>query len=264
MKAVKSIVIFGLVAYVGFIGLLYVVQRGLMYPGEGARTTPAAAGLAQAAEEILATADGEKVIVWHVPPGGERPVVLYFHGNGGALRHRAQRFAALTADGTGLVALSYRGYGGSSGSPSEEGLLNDARAAYAFAAERYSSARIVAWGESLGTGVAVAIAGEKEMAKVVLEAPYTSTVDIAAAVYPIVPVRYLMKDQFRSDERIARVQVPVLVLHGDRDTIIPIEFGRRLFALIPGIKRFALLPGGAHEGLDAHGALAEVKKFIAE
>jgi hypothetical protein len=89
-------------------------------------------------------------------------------------------------------------------------------------------------------------------------------VDIAAAVYPIVPVRYLMKDQFRSDERIARVQVPVLVLHGDRDTIIPIEFGRRLFALIPGIKRFALLPGGAHEGLDAHGALAEVKKFIAE
>jgi hypothetical protein len=225
---------------------------------------PAAAGLAQAAEEILTTADGEKVIVWHVPPKGERPVVLYFHGNGGALRHRAKRFASLAADGIGLVALSYRGYGGSSGSPSEEGILNDARAAYAFATERYPSGRIVAWGESLGTGVAVAIAAEQDLAKVVLEAPYTSTADIAAAVYPIVPVRYLMKDQFRSDERIVRVKEPVLVLHGDRDTIIPIEFGQRLFALVPGVKRFALFPGGAHEGLDAHGALIEAKKFIAE
>jgi hypothetical protein len=102
------------------------------------------------------------------------------------------------------------------------------------------------------------------LAKVVLEAPYTSTADIAAAVYPIVPVRYLMKDQFRSDQRIARVKEPVLVLHGDRDTIIPIEFGQRLFALVPGVKRFALFPGGAHEGLDARGALIEAKKFIAE
>lgn len=260
----KSIVIFAVVAYLGFVGLLYLAQRGLMYPGEGVRTMPAAAGLAQAAEEILTTADGEKVIVWHVPPKGERPVVLYFHGNGGALRHRVKRFASLAADGIGLVALSYRGYGGSSGSPTEEGILNDARAAYAFATERYPSGRIVAWGESLGTGVAVAIAAEQDLAKVVLEAPYTSTADIAAAVYPIVPVRYLMKDQFRSDQRIARVKEPVLVLHGDRDTIIPIEFGQRLFALVPGVKRFALFPGGAHEGLDARGALIEAKKFIAE
>jgi fermentation-respiration switch protein FrsA (DUF1100 family) len=264
MKAMKSIVICAVVAYVGFVGLLYLAQRGLMYPGEGVRTMPAAAGFAQAAEEMLTTADGEKVIVWHVPPKGEGPVVLYFHGNGGALRHRVKRFASLAADGIGLVALSYRGYGGSSGSPTEEGILNDARAAYAFATERYPSGRIVAWGESLGTGVAVAIAAEHDLAKVVLEAPYTSTADIAAAVYPIVPVRYLMKDQFRSDERIARVKEPVLVLHGDRDTIIPIEFGQRLFALVPGVKRFALFPGGAHEGLDAHGALIEAKKFIAE
>jgi fermentation-respiration switch protein FrsA (DUF1100 family) len=235
-----------------------------MSPGEAVRTTPAAAGLASAAEEFLPTVDGEKVIVWHVAPQGDRPVVLYFHGNGGALRHRARRFAALAADGFGLVALSYRGYGGSSGSPSEQGLLNDARAAYAFAAERYATARIVAWGESLGTGVAVVIAGEKDLAKVVLEAPYTSTADIAASVYPIVPVRYLMKDQFRSDERIAQVKEPVLVLHGDRDRVIPIEYGRRLFELVSSPKRFVLLPGAGHEGLDEFGVLAEVKKFIAE
>jgi fermentation-respiration switch protein FrsA (DUF1100 family) len=264
MKLLKSVLLVALLGYLGFVGLLYLMQRALLYPGDPNRTTPAAAGVGHAVEEFLTTADGEKVIAWHVPPKDERPVILYFHGNGGALRHRAERFLALTADGIGLVALSYRGYGGSSGRPTEQGLLHDARAAYEFARIRYPASRLVAWGESLGTGVAVAIAGEKEFSKVVLEAPYTSTVEIAAALYPIVPVRYLMHDQFRSDERIALVTEPILVLHGDRDTVIPIEYGRRLFERIAGPKRFALLAGGAHEGLDAFGALAEVKKFIAE
>lgn len=264
MKVWKLILIVTAGAYLAFVGLLYVMQRGLMYPGESRHTTPVEAGLPQATEEIVTSADGERIILWHVPPKGEQPVILYFHGNGGALRGRVRRFTALTADGTGLVALSYRGYGGSSGSPSEEGILNDARAAYAFANARYPATRIVVWGESLGTGVAVAIAAEKELAKVVLEAPYTSTADIAASIYPIVPVRLLMKDQFRSSERIAQVTEPVLVLHGDRDSVIPIEFGRRLFALITSPKRFVELRGAPHEGLDAYGALAEVKKFIGQ
>jgi fermentation-respiration switch protein FrsA (DUF1100 family) len=264
MRALKSIVVFALVTYAAFVGLLYFTQRGILYPGDSRRTSPADAGLKQASEEILTTADGEKVIVWHVPPKDERPVVIYFHGNGGALANRVRRFAALVADGTGLIALSYRGYGGSTGSPSEDGLINDARAAHAFAAERYPATRLVVWGESLGTGVAVALAAEKDLAKVVLEAPYTSTSDIAAAAYPIVPVRYLMKDQFRSDERVARVLEPVLVIHGERDSVIPIEYGRRLFERIASPKRFVNLPNATHAGLDAHGALAEVKKFIAE
>jgi fermentation-respiration switch protein FrsA (DUF1100 family) len=264
MKPVKAIVLVSLVAYVGFAGLLYFAQRGLMYPADARRTTPEDAGFRQAIEEFLETADRVRVIVWHVPPQGDRPVVLYFHGNGGALRNRANRFAALVADGTGLVALSYRGYGGSSGHPSEEGLINDGRAAYAFATKRYRSSRLVAWGESLGSGIAVALAAEKEFAKLVLEAPYSSTVDIAASVYPIVPVRLLMKDQFRSDQRITKVTEPVLVLHGDQDQVVPIRFGQRLYELIPSPKRFVLLPGAGHNGLDAHGALAQVKKFIAE
>ena len=180
MKAVKSIFVVAITAYLGFVGLLYFLQRGMMYPGDSRRTAPAAAGV-QAVEEVLTTSDGERVIVWHVPPKGERPVIIYFHGNGGALANRARRFASLVEDGTGLVALSYRGYGGSSGSPSEEGILNDARAVHAFASERYPAARLVVWGESLGTGVAVALAAEKDFAKVVLEAPFTSTADIASA-----------------------------------------------------------------------------------
>lgn len=264
MGTMRSIVVFGFVAYFGFVGLLYVMQRPMMYPGDARRTPPAEAGFAPAVEETVRTADGETVILWHVPPRGERPVVLYFHGNGGALRHRARRFAGLIADGTGLVALSYRGYGGSSGSPSEDGLIQDARAAYAFARERYPPARLVAWGESLGSGVAIALAAEEDFAKLVLEAPYTSAADIAALRYPIVPVRALMKDQFRSDERIVDVEEPVLVLHGDRDPVIPIEYGRRLFDLISSPKQFIALRGAGHEGLDAFGAVERVKEFIGE
>src|SRR5919197_387356 len=111
----------GLACYAGLVGLLYVAQRSMMYFPDTARTSPATAGLPQADEIVLDTSDGEKVIAWHVPPRAEKPVVLYFHGNGGALRLRAWRFRALVADGTGLVALSYRGYGGSTRPPTQAG-----------------------------------------------------------------------------------------------------------------------------------------------
>ena len=133
------------VLYGGSVALLYVSQRSLQYFPERRRTTPHAAGLSEAEEVILDTADGEQVIIWHVPPHEDHSVFLYFHGNGGALRWRDEPFRALIADGCGLVALSYRGYGGSSGRPTETGLLNDAAAAYAFAIERYPAERIVLW-----------------------------------------------------------------------------------------------------------------------
>ena len=144
-------------AFGGLVALIYVAQRSLMYFPERLHTPPDGAGLPEAQEVALDTKDGERVIVWHVPPRGEKPVVLYFHGNGGALCNRVARFGALIADGNGLIALSYRGYGGSTGHPTEAGLIADAEAAYAFAAARYPAERIVLWGESLGSGVAVAL-----------------------------------------------------------------------------------------------------------
>src|SRR5262249_11451778 len=109
--------------YIGFLVLLYVAQRRLMYFPDSARVSAAAAGLPQAEDIVLNTPDGERVIAWHVPPQGERPLVLYLHGNGGALVHRAERFAALVRQGFGLLALDYRGYGGSTRSPRPEGFL---------------------------------------------------------------------------------------------------------------------------------------------
>src|SRR5262249_5673448 len=157
------------------------------------------------------------------------------------------------ANGTGLIALNFRGYGGSTGTPTEEGLHRDADAAYAFAVARYAPERIVLWGHSLGTGVAVRLASEKPVGKVILEAPYTSTVDVAAALFPYVPVRWLMKDQFRSDERIGAVTAPLLIMHGGRDDVISIAFGRKLFALAHEPKRFIAYDNGNHIDLDDFG-----------
>jgi fermentation-respiration switch protein FrsA (DUF1100 family) len=169
----------------------------------------------------------------------------------------------LTTDGSGLVALSYRGYGGSSGRPTEAGLVNDALAAYAFACARYQPARIVLWGESLGSGVAVALAAEYPVGHVILEAPFTSAADVGAGHYWFVPVRLLMKDQFRSDLRIGKVTAPVLVLHGDRDYVVPIALGERLYALIDAPKRFVRFPGVGHDGLGAR-AVEAAKQFLGE
>jgi len=265
VATLKTLLVVGVVVYLALVAVMYFAQRSLMYFPEARRTAPAQAGLPEAEEVVLNTADGERVIVWHIPPRGDQPVVLYFHGNGGALRYRVDRYRALTQDGTGLVLLSYRGYGGSSGRPSESGLIEDARAAYAFAAERYP--RLVVWGESLGSGVAVAIAAEKaaerKVARVVLEAPFASAVSVAASVYPFVPVRFLMKDQFRSDLRIHNVTAPVLIVHGDRDAVIPIESGERLYSLIEGPKRFLRVPGAGHEDLGPH-AIEAMRAFVAE
>jgi fermentation-respiration switch protein FrsA (DUF1100 family) len=258
----KWILIIALVCYGGLVALLYFGQRALQYFPERFRTAPAAAGMPEAEEVVLDTSDGERVIVWHVPPRGQKPVVLYFHGNGASLRWRVDRFRTLTADGTGLVALSYRGYGGSSGSPTEPGLLNDASAAYAFALTRYP-ARIVLWGESLGSGVAVALAAEKPVGHVVLESPFTSAVDVAAGRYWFVPVRLLMKDQFRSDLRIGKVTSPVLVLHGERDRIVPIVLGERLYAMINAPKRFVRFPDAGHNDIGAR-AVAAAREFLGE
>jgi fermentation-respiration switch protein FrsA (DUF1100 family) len=259
----KWLLIIGVVGYGLVVALAYFAQRALMYFPDRTRTTPAAAGLPQAEEIVLTTSDGERVIAWHAAPQGEKPVVLYFQGNAATLRERATRFAWIVADGTGLLALSYRGYGGSTGRPSEAGLLRDAEAAYAFAVARYPAARLVLYGESLGTGVAVALAAEHEVGKIVLEAPFTSAVEIGTAAYPFLPVRLMMHDQFRSDERIGKVTAPVLVLHGARDEVMPIGYGERLYARIAAPKKFVRFPEGHHSDLDSHGALAVVREFIA-
>ncbi|WP_050626110.1 alpha/beta hydrolase [Bradyrhizobium viridifuturi] len=263
MTILKWLLIVAVVVYLGGLAVLYVKQRELLFPAPPVgRTAPAAAGLPEAEEHVLTTADGEKVIVWHVPAKPGRPVVLFFPGNGDFLAGRVGRFKGIIADGTGLVALSYRGYAGSSGSPSEQGLLQDAAAAYAFTTARYRAEQIVVWGFSLGTGVAVALAAEHPVGRLILEAPYTSTADVGGAHFWFVPVSLLMRDQFHSDRRITGVTVPLLIMHGSDDPVIPIAFGERLFGLAHEPKQFVRLPGGGHDNLDDFGAMETARRFI--
>jgi uncharacterized protein len=263
MTFLKWVVIVVSVGYLGCLVVLFLAQRSLLFPAPPTgRTAPVDAGFAEAEEHVLTSADGEKVIVWHVPAKAGQPVVIFFPGNGDSLAGCVGRFRGITRGGIGLVALSYRGYAGSSGHPSEQGLLLDGDAAYAFAAARYSADRIVVWGFSLGTGVAVAIAAEHPAAKLILEAPYSSIADVAASHFPFVPVRLLLRDPFHSDQRMARVTAPLLIMHGERDDTIPIGFGERLFTLAHGPKQFVRFPQGGHDDLGNYGAVETARQFI--
>jgi uncharacterized protein len=250
-------------AYAGLAALLYVSQRSLMYFPETVHTTPAQAGLPEAEEVPLVASDGAHITAWYVAPQDNKPVIVYFHGNGGALRLRAGRFKKLIGSGIGLVALEYRGYGGNPGSPNERGLIDDGEAAYAFAAARYPTKQIVLWGESLGTSVAVAVAAEKPVGRMILEAPFTSAVAVASLRYWYMPVRLLMKDQFHSDRRIGKVTAPLLILHGVQDQVVPYAMGEQMFELANQPKHIVRFLDGGHDDLDANGALFAVARFLA-
>jgi fermentation-respiration switch protein FrsA (DUF1100 family) len=249
--------------YIALATAIYLAQRSLMYFPDTTHVLPVAAGLPEAEEVALTAADGVRIAAWHVPPRDGKPVIVYFHGNGGALHFRVQRFRRLITDGIGLVALEYRGYGGSGGSPSEPGLIADARAAYRFAAGRYPPQQLVLWGESLGAGVAIALAAERPVGRVILEAPFTSAAALGARHYWYLPVSLLMKDQFRSDLRIGKVTAPLLIMHGVHDRVVPYAMGEQLFDLANKPKHFVRFLDGGHEDLDDNGALDAVARFLA-
>ena len=265
-RILKLLAIGAFGAYVALLALLYIKQREMMYPRNAARAEIASANLPGVEEAALTAADGEKLIAWVVPPRDGKPVLLFFHGNAGNFGRpiRQARFRALTEDGTGLFAVNYRGYGGSTGSPTEDGLAQDARAAYAAAVARFGAERLVGYGESLGTGVVLKLAAEAPLEAVILEAPYLSTAAVAQQLYPYIPVGLVMHDQFHSDQVIGKVKAPLLILHGQRDGVIPFSQGEALFGLANPPKRFVRFPEGNHENPPAHGSVPEIRRFLAD
>ena len=262
MRRVIEFALVVLAIYLGLLGTLFFSQRVLLYPGSGHRTTAAQAGLAGFEDVIIATPDGERLVGWWKPPLPGKAVLVYFHGNGGSLSDRRDRARMLTAAGRGLAMVSYRGYSGSSGSPTEDGLRIDSRATYDWVARRYEPIRLVLYGESLGTGVAVRLATERRVGGLILDAPYTSTADVASLTYWFVPVTWLMRDQYRSLDVISQVRAPILFLHGELDGVIPISLGERLHAAAPEPKRFVRLPDVGHESVLESGGIEAVHEFL--
>lgn len=253
----------GIGGYGALVSTMYAMQRSMMYIPHPLMTSPANAGVPEMAEAWFETADGLRLLSWHAPAPPGRPTVLFFHGNGGNVATRAFKVRPFLDAGMGVLIAGYRGYGANPGSPTEEGLIADARAAHAYLVDcGVAEPSLVYYGESLGSGVAVALAAERAPGAVVLEAPFTTTVDVARRMYWYLPVRHLMHDTYDSVGRIAKVVSPVLVLHGERDGVVPIELGRQLFEAAPEPKEAIWYPRGSHNDLFDHGAASHVLDFI--
>ncbi len=227
------------------------IQRRLLYlPGR--TVSPVDAALPGAEEATLRTDDGIELLSWYLPPPSEDgTVVIVFHGNAGTIADRAPLARRLTAAGLGVLLVEYRGYGGNPGSPSEEGLGRDARAAVRFVESRpeVRPDRIVYLGESLGAAVAVDVATARPPAVLVLRSPFASLVEVARVHYPFVP-QALVTERYPSRDRIRNLDVPVLVVAGDRDSIVPLAQSRAVYEATPGPKRLVVVEGADHNDVE--------------
>jgi pimeloyl-ACP methyl ester carboxylesterase len=236
-----------LIAYALIALYMFAMQRSFLYVPDIRDVAGEVSRLPGAEAITLTTPDGETLNAWWKPPADEtRPVYLYLHGNGANLTRRVGRFQRLTEDGSGLLAVSWRGYGGSTGSPTEAGLIADSRAAHDWISQRVAANRLILFGESLGTGLAVRLAAERQAALLVLDSPYASIVALGARRFPWLPVRLLMQDQFRTDELAPLVRIPVVAQHCRTDWIIPLDEAERLMAAFPSRPRFTVIEGRCH------------------
>lgn len=237
-----------LLAYAVVLVLAYVFQRRLQYlPSRAPVPLPSGERWNGLEEMRTTTADGVLLHGWFWP--GTRPVtLLVFHGNGGNRSHRLEWLDDLRSLRVGFCIVDYRGYGGSEGSPTEKGLYLDADAALGWLEAR-NAGKVVYLGESLGTAVALELASRRPPGAVILQSAFTSATDVGQAAYPFLPVRLLLKDRYDSLARIPRVSCPLLFLHGDQDSIVPIRFGRRLHDAAPGPKEWREVLGADHNDL---------------
>jgi hypothetical protein len=251
--------------YLLVLGFLFVVQRHLLYVPSQERPDLAEFGLAGVMEPVrLTSADGTATTSWFSQGReADSPVIVLFHGNAGHIGHRGIKVRPYLDAGYGVLLQGYRGYGGNPGRPTEEGLYADARAALEYLSrEGIRDGRIVLYGESLGSAVAVQMATERSVAAVVLEAPFTSIADLAQSRYPIFPVRWLVLDRYDSLSKIDRVRAPVFFVHGERDRIVPVRFGRRLFGAANEPKEALWLPEAEHNDLESFAIADAVLDFV--
>lgn len=239
-----------MVFYAALCALMFVVQDRFMFHPRGEIGPPAAFGLDDFQRVAIRTEDGVDLVGWlHEAPTREK-AVLFFYGNADALPPYAGFFRTFAEAGYSVLGVNYRGYGGSSGAPSEQGFYQDADAALAFLGRRVPSEGVVVIGRSIGSGVAVDLAARNRVRAVALISPFTSVTDVAAKVFWYLPVRPLLRHRFDSLADISSVTAPVLILHGDRDTLIPLAQGARLHEAANAPKRLEVLEGADHIDMD--------------
>lgn len=254
-----------LVAYLGAAAYMGINQRAFLFRVDATPAPAAASGLPRVEDVALSVGGGVTLAGWLVPPQrADAPVIVYFHGNAGTLMRRVERFRQLTESGAGLIAFHYRGYGGSTGEPGEGALTVDSRAVFQEAVRRYPDHRRVIYGESLGSGVATQLAVRVSAEALILDSPFLSILDRATASYPWLPVSWLLNHHFRSDLAMPHIRMPLLVLHGARDAVVPIGEGERLFALAREPKVFVRFDEAGHVAAFRHGGTEHIRRFLRE
>lgn len=259
-----DLIVAAVVVYSLLVGILFVAQRHLMYFPDRGKPDFTRAGVPTMEQVVATTSDGLDLAMWYHPPARPgAPVVTLFQGNAGNMGHRGFKISPIIAAGFGVLLAEYRGYGGNPGSPTETGLYRDGRAALDVLKRKgIAPGQIVLYGESLGSAVAVQLATERMFRAVVLEAPFTSAADLAASHFWFVPARYLLWDRFESLAKIGRIRAPLLVIHGEKDAIVPVRHGRELFAAAPEPKQVRYIPEAGHNDLNVFGAVEAAVHFI--
>lgn len=251
-------------AYLLLVGVVALTQRGMIYHPGTARVRPDEAGVPEMIPVPVRAADGWIATGWYAPaPAPDRPVVLLFHGNSGTLADRAHKARGFMDAGFGVFLAGYRGYGGNAGSPSEAGLYADAEAALGWlAGQGVSPRRLALYGESLGSGVAMEMALRHPVGAVVLECPFTALADLAPP-YILPPLAQLLtRDRFDNLVKAPSLRAPLMVLHGGRDTLVPVAMGHAVLNAADVPKEGVFVPEAGHNDLWDHGVGRRAVDFI--
>lgn len=263
IRFIAVVIGLAIAAYFASAVFLYLRQDRLVFPADPTPLADPAMLIPGARTIVLHTRDGLDLKAYYRPPEGEGPVILYLHGNAGSITTRAHRFALMAQGTTGLLAVEYRGYAGNPGAPSEKGLVSDAAAGMAYLrAQGIEAGRIVIYGESLGTNVAVQTALGFSSAGLVLDAPYTSIADVAASRYPIMPIHLLLRNQFDTLGRIHMLKTPLLVMRSLQDRTVPPAQSLAVYEAAPEPKQIWTTQQGTHSTLIENGGGAVLRAFI--
>ncbi len=227
---------------------VYLEQRALYHPTKEIIDTPSRLGVSY--EEVsFRTSDGETLNGWYVPGKNVKVTILYCHGNAGNISHRIHRIAFFHEMGVNFFIFDYRGYGKSSGKPSEKGLYEDAAAAYNYLVSRkdIGKTKIVVYGKSLGGAVAAEVCLRRNVSALILESSLASVILQAQQLYPFLPVKFLISQKYNTVARVKDISIPKLILHGENDQVIDFKQGELIFKSASEPKQFLPFEGGHND-----------------